>query len=139
MQFLRAGSRRSAGCSGWWDAMANGTFPARRLFALLLCLGLAGCLVRDGVAVHVSGPQLDAEAVAWMVRGETPEAEILAKFGAPTFVVPTSRGKMLVYREVWQRTSTAGILFTTETITSFDEFLFVEITGGVAQTWTLAR
>lgn len=124
-------------CFQGMGAMRNRTSALARLFTVLLCLGLTGCLVRDGVAVHVSGPQLDPEKVAWIVRGETSEADIASRFGSPTFVIPTARGKMIIYREVWQRTSVAGIIFTTKTITNYDEFLFVEITDGMVANWIL--
>ena len=119
--------------------MKHRSFKAIRAALLVLCLGLTGCFIGDGVAERVSGPDLDVEKVAWIVRDKTLESEVIATFGPPTFIVPTSQGKMIVYREVWQRISISGLIFTEKYITTYDRFLFVEITDGKAVSYTLSK
>jgi hypothetical protein len=81
---------------------------------------------------------LDPEGLAGIVRGKM-ESEVISALGPPTFAIPTSQGKMIVYREVWQRTSTEGFILTEKYISTYDKFLFVEITDGKVANYTLRK
>lgn len=106
-----------------------------RVYCVLLAFIVTGCGNFDGEAVHVSGPKLDEDSLAWLAKEVTPKAEVLSKFGDPSFAFTVRSGKVVIYRELLQSVSTSGIIFTNKFYVTYERFLLLETAGNIVVEW----
>lgn len=71
---------------------------------------LSGCLYAGGRTVREVGPQLSAEAVAFVEPGQTPVDHVLAAFGEPHSRVCTSDGTEILRYDCDVRTTEGSYL-----------------------------